>query len=335
MTQPYRLPSGGRIDRSQTLRFRFDGREYEGHPGDTLASALLANGVRLVGRSFKFHRPRGIFAAGMEEPSALVGLGDEPNRRATDIAIYDGLVATSQHAWPSITFDLAAPIGWFGRLFPAGFYYKVFFRSPALWRRLWEPLLRRMAGLGRPPREPDTARCDTVHAHCDVLVVGGGPAGLCAALAGGRSGARVILAEADRELGGSLLRRPDQIEFGWLEAARAELESLPETRVLTSTTVFGRYDGNYLMAAERGAASRLWHIRAGRVVLASGAIERPLVFPGNDRPGIMLAGAAETYVNRYAVAPGRCAVLFSNNDDAYHTATALKAAGIAVTAIVD
>ena len=335
MTQPFRLASGGRIERGQTLRFRFDGQEYEGHPGDTLASALLANGVRLVARSFKFHRPRGIFAAGMEEPSALVQLGDEPNRRATDIALYDGLIASSQHAWPSLRRDLAAPVGWFGRLFPAGFYYKIFFRSPAVWRRLWEPLLRRMAGLGRAPQAPDPGRFDKTHAHCDVLIIGSGPAGLAAALAAGKSGARVILAEADRELGGSLLRRPGQIETGWLVNAADELATLPETRVLTDTVVFGRYDGNYLMAAERGARNRLWHIRARRVVLASGAIERPLVFPGNDRPGIMLAGAVETYVNRYAVAPGKRAVLFTNNDDAYHVAASLKAAGVAVAAIVD
>ncbi len=335
MTQSFRLPTGGRIDRNRTIRFRFDGREYEGHPGDTLASALLANGVRLVGRSWKFHRPRGIFAAGMEEPSALVRLGDEPNRRATDIALADGLVASSQHAWPSLAFDLAAPIGWARRLFPAGFYYKMFFRSPALWRRLWEPLLRRLAGLGQAPREPDAARYDKVHAHCDVAVVGAGPAGLAAALAAGRSGARVILVEADRELGGSLLRRPGQIESGRVERAAAELAALPDARVLTDTVVFGRYDGNYLIAAERGARGRLWLIRARRVVLASGAIERPPIFPGNDRPGIMLASAVEAYVNRYAVAPGRRAVLFANNDGAYHAVAALRSAGLAVAAAVD
>jgi sarcosine oxidase subunit alpha len=335
VTQPFRLTSGGRIDRDTTIRFRFDGQEYEGHPGDTLASALLANGVRLVGRSWKFHRPRGIFAAGMEEPSALVRLGDEPNRRATDIALFDGLVATSQHAWPSLGFDLAASIGWAARLFPAGFYYKMFFRSPALWRRIWEPFLRHMAGLGQVPRDADAARCDKIHVHCDVLVIGAGPAGLAAALAAGRSGARVILAEADQELGGSMLRRPGGIAPSGVDEVAAELAALPDVRVLTNTTVFGRYDGNYLMAAERGARNRLWHIRARRVVMATGAIERPLVFPGNDRPGIMLASAVETYVDRYAVAPARRAVLFINNDDAYNAAVALKAAGVEVATIVD
>jgi sarcosine oxidase subunit alpha len=335
VTQPYRLPSGGRIDRGRTIGFAFGGTGYEGHPGDTLASALLANGVRLVARSFKFHRPRGIFSAGPEEPSALVQLGVEPNRRATDIALYDGLAATSQHAWPSLKFDAAAWIGWLAPLLPAGFYYKMFIRPRAAWRHVWEPLLRRMAGLGTTPREPDGTRYDKVHAHCDVLVVGAGPAGLAAALAAGRSGARVILAEADSELGGALLRRPSQLDPQWLPATIAELAALPELRILSNTTVFGRYDDNALMAAERGTRQRLWHIRARRVVLATGAIERPLVFPGNDRPGIMLAGAVETYVARYAVAPGKRAVLLTNNDDAYHAAAALKAAGIEVAAIVD
>jgi sarcosine oxidase subunit alpha len=339
VTQPFRLPTGGRIDRSRTVRFRFEGHEYEGHPGDTLASALLANGVRLVARSWKFHRPRGIFAAGMEEPSALVQFGTmesgEPNCRVTDIALADGLVASSQHAWPSLAFDIAALVGWLGRLFPAGFYYKMFFRSPVLWRRVWEPLLRRMAGLGETPRKAETARHDKLHAHCDVAVIGAGPTGLAAALAAGHSGARVILLEADRELGGSLLRRPGQLEPGWVDQAEAELTAFPEVRVLTDTVAFGRYDGNHLMAAERGKRNRLWHIRAHRVVLATGAIERPPVFPGNDRPGVMLAGAVEAYVNRYAVAPGRRAVLFVNNDDAYHAAVTLRGAGVAIAAIVD
>src|SRR5207302_435905 len=195
VSQPFRLPTGGQIDRGRLLRFTFDAQEYEGHPGDTLASALLANGLRLVARSFKYHRPRGIFTAGAEEPSALVQLESggfsEPNRRATDIALYDGLNAASQHACPRLGVDLGALVGGFAPLFPAGFYYKTFMQPRALWRHLWEPLLRRMAGLGRAPALPDPSRYDKCHIHCDVLVVGAGPAGLAAALAAGRSGARV------------------------------------------------------------------------------------------------------------------------------------------------
>ncbi|HLY47004.1 MAG TPA: sarcosine oxidase subunit alpha family protein [Stellaceae bacterium] len=358
MTQPFRLASGGAIDRGRVFRFHFDERRLEGHPGDTLASALLANGVRLVARSFKYHRPRGIFSAGAEEPSALVRLEDggdaEPNRRPTEIALYDGLRAASQHAWPSLQFDAAALAGGVAPLLPAAFYYKTFIRPRGLWMAAWEPLLRRMAGLGRAPALPDPARYDKRHAHCDVLVVGGGPAGLAAALAAGRTGARVILADSDTLFGGALLRRAyrigDQGGAAWAGSAVAELAALPETLLLPNTTVLGRYDDNYLVAAERvgellgrlspGAPAglprqRLWHIRARRVVLASGALERPPVFAGNDRPGIMLAGAAETYLHRYAVAPGSRAVLFANNDAAYKVAQALEAAGVAVAAIVD
>ena len=355
MTQPFRLPVGGTIDRGRVLNFRFEGRAFEGHPGDTLASALLANGVRLVARSFKYHRPRGIFSAGAEEPSALVqletGAHTEPNRRPTEILLYDGLSAASQHAWPSLGADLGAIVGGLGPLVPPGFYYKTFMQPRALWARLWEPLLRQMAGLGRAPALPDPARYDKTHTHCDVLVVGGGPSGLAAALAAGRGGARVILADSDKVFGGALLRRSYGIGDGdgmaWAETMVAELAALPETRLLSATTVTGHYDGNYLIAVERigeelGPAApaglprqRLWHIRARRVVLATGALERPLIFPDNDRPGIMLASAALTYLQRYAVMPGRRAVLFADNDDAYALAPVLAASGIAVAAIVD
>jgi NADPH-dependent 2,4-dienoyl-CoA reductase/sulfur reductase-like enzyme len=253
VTQPFRLPVGGQIDRGQTLRFRFDGREYEGHPGDTLASALLANGVRLVARSFKYHRPRGIVAAGAEKPSALVqleaGADTEPNRRASEIALYDGLRAVSQHAWPGLAADVGALICGLGPLFPAGFYYKTFIRPRALWQVLWEPMLRRLAGLGRAPAASDPAHYDHRHTHCDVLVVGGGPAGLAAALAAGRSGARVIFADSDTAaFGGALLRRPYRIGDGdgeaWAAGVVAELASFPEVRLLPATTVVGHYDGN-------------------------------------------------------------------------------------------
>ncbi|HEV2335669.1 MAG TPA: sarcosine oxidase subunit alpha family protein [Stellaceae bacterium] len=355
MTQPFRLPTGGMIERGRLLDFRFDGRAFQGHPGDTLASALLANGVRLVARSFKYHRPRGILTAGAEEPSALVqletGADTEPNRRPTEIPLYDGLSAASQHAWPSLGLDLGAAIGLFGPLLPAGFYYKTFMRPRALWRSVWERLLRHMAGLGHAPSLPDRSRYDKYHTHCDVLVIGGGPSGLAAALAAGRSGARVILAESDTTFGGALLRRRYRIDGGdgkaWADAVVAQLAALPEVRLLSRTTVTGHYDANYLIAVERvgeGLAAaapagvprqRLWHIRARRVVLAAGALERPLVFADNDRPGIMLASAVETYLHRYAVMPGRRAVLFADNDDAYALAPALAQSGIAVAAIVD
>jgi len=325
VSQPFRLASGGRIERSRVLRFEFDGRHYEGHPGDTLASALLANGVRLVGRSFKLHRPRGILSAGPEEPSALVRIGDEPNCRVTRVALQDGLRAVSQHAWPSLRHDFGALADRCAGLLPAGFYYKTFMRPRALWEHVWEPALRRMAGLGRAPEGPDPSRYDHAHAHCDVLVVGGGPAGIAAAVAAGAQGARVILAET-------------LPEFGEV-ADRDALAALPEVRLLPGTTVFGLYDGNYAVAVEECAAGRvrqrLWHIRAGRVVLATGAQERMLVFPGNDRPGVMLAGAVATYLARYGVAAGRRAVVFTNNDSAYRVAALLEQAQIAVAAIVD
>jgi sarcosine oxidase, subunit alpha len=355
LTQPFRLPTGGMIDRGRLLDFRFDGRAYQGHPGDTLASALLANGVRLVARSFKYHRPRGIVAAGAEEPAALVqletGAHTEPNRRPTEIALYDGLRAMSQHAWPTLGVDLGALVGALGPMVPAGFYYKTFMRPRALWAWIWEPLLRRMAGLGRAPSLPDPARYDKRHAHCDVLVVGGGPSGLAVALAAGKSGARVILADSDAMFGGAVLRRSYRIGDGeggaWASRVVAELAALPEMRLLPATTVTGHYDGNYLVAVERagellGPAApsglprqRLWHIRARRVVLATGALERPLVFADNDRPGIMLASAAECYLTRYAVMPGRRAVLFADNDDAYRLAPTLAASGIELAAIID
>jgi sarcosine oxidase, subunit alpha len=344
----HRLASGGRIDRTRPLGFTFDGRRYQGFAGDTLASALLANGVRLVGRSFRYHRPRGIFSAGAEEPNALVQLGSgartEPNVRATQVEIFEGLTAQSQNRWPSLGFDLGEVSDLLAPLFPAGFYYKTFMWPPSFWH-LYERLIRRAAGMGEAPREPDPDRYEHVYAHCDVLVVGAGPAGLAAALAAGQSGARVLLADEQAELGGSLLSEPmDHAGHAWREATMAALGALPETRLLPRTTAFGYYDHNYLGLLERVSdhlgreapphlpRQRLWKVRARQVVLATGAIERPLVFAGNDRPGVMLAGAVRTYLHRYAVRPDR-AVVLTNNDGAYATALDLYAAKAGVTVV--
>ena len=351
MSQPNRLPRGGRIDRATTLRFRFDGRALEGHPGDTLASALLANDIHLVARSFKYHRPRGILSAGAEEPNALVRLGSgqraAPNLRATEIALTDGLVAASQNCWPSRGLDIGRLNDLVAPLLPAGFYYKTFMASPRVWRAA-EPLIRRAAGLGRAPVGPDPDRYEHRHAHCDVLVVGGGPAGLAAAFAAGRTGARVILADDQPEPGGALLAETEHaLALDWLAGVRGALAALPETTVLTRTRVTGYYDGNFLTAVEQpglGSAwpagpnpqavrERLWKIVARQVVLATGALERPLVFPGNDRPAIMLAEAVRTYLERYGVLAGRQVALVTNHDGAYRGALALQAAGAHVIAI--
>jgi len=352
--QPYRLGYGGLIDRSRTLTAEFDGMSLEAHPGDTLASALLANGVHLVGRSFKYHRPRGIMTAGPEEPNALVelrtGARREPNTRATEIEVYDGLVAQSQNRWPSLRRDLMAVTGWLAPLLSAGFYYKTFMWPPALWERVYEPMIRRAAGLGAPPTEPDPDLYERATAHCEVLVVGGGAAGLSAALAAARAGVRVILCESDWLLGGRLLVEGGSIDGkparDWLRGIEAELESLANVRIMRRTTVFGAYDHGTFGALERvndhvpvppphEPRQRYWRIVAKRAVVAAGAVERPIVFPGNDRPGVMLAGAVRTYVNRFAVAPGRRVAVFTNNDSGWRTVAALQAAKVALAGIVD
>ena len=353
-SQPARLAKGGLIDRSRTIRFTFDGKTYSGHPGDTLASALLANGVVLTGRSFKYHRPRGILSAGSEEPNALVelrtGARREPNTRATVAELYDGLTATSQNRWPSLSFDVMSINSRLSPIFVAGFYYKTFMWPAALWEKLYEPLIRHAAGLGRASDDADPDIYERATAFADVLVIGAGPSGLMAAQAAARTGARVILVDENAALGGRAI--DDASEIGgkpardWVRTVEAELASNPEVRILRRTTAFGTYDGGTYGAIERvsdhlaSAAlgtprQRIWRLVAKRVVLAAGATERPIVFGGNDRPGVMLAGAVRTYINRFGVAPGRKAVVFTNNDYGATTVTALKQAGVDVVALVD
>lgn len=356
MSSAFRAAAGGRIDRNRRLHFTFDGTPFQGYAGDTLASALIANGVHLVGRSFKYHRPRGIFSAGSDEPNALVGIGrDEthytPNLRATQVELVEGMKAESQNRWPSLRCDLGAINTLLAPLLPAGFYYKTFMWPNAAWASIYEPMIRRAAGLGRAPRAADAARYAHVYAYCDVLVVGAGPSGLTAALAAASAGARVIVADEQGELGGSLLSDVSANIEGksassWVAETLAELSTYPDVLLMPRTTAFGWYPHNFLGLCERVSdhlgeppaglpRERLWQVRAKEVVLATGAIERPLPFPDNDRPGIMMAEAARSYVNRYAALPGTRAVVATATDSAYSVALDLQATGIEIAAIVD
>jgi sarcosine oxidase subunit alpha len=352
----FRTATGGRVDRTRPLKFSFDGAAFEGLQGDTLASALLANGVHLVARSFKYHRPRGILTAGAEEPNALVAVRRDaarytPNLRATQVELYDGLVAESQNRWPSLGFDLGRANDLLSPLFPAGFYYKTFMWPRSAWATLYEPVIRAAAGLGRAPTQADPDRYAQCHAHCDVLVVGGGPAGLAAALSAADAGARVILCDEQSEPGGWLLSESGAAIGGlaaaiWVERTVAALARNPRVRLLPRTTAFGYFPHNAIGLHERltdhlsepqsgRARERLWQVRAREVVLATGAIEQPLVFPGNDRPGIMQAGAVQTYLQRYGVRAGTQAVVVTSTDSAYRAALDLQAAGVRVAAIAD
>lgn len=347
MSINFRLNKTGRINRDQPVSFQFDGKSYQGFEGDTLASALMANGVRIVGRSFKYHRPRGIFSAGAEETSAIVQLGvppyEEPNVLATTIEINDGMTARSVNAWPNASFDLLAIFGLAKPFFVSGFYYKVF-KWPS-WK-FWSPMVRWMAGLGTMPKVSDPDDYDYSHAHTDVLIVGTGPAGLMAALAHAKSGKRVMLVDQNTALGGSLLYEREVLDdrpaLDWVRDVEQHLRKLENVTILPRATASGYYDHNMITVSERlkthkgyQPRERFWHIRAGKVILATGAIERPLVFANNDRPGVMLASAVRHYVTRYGVTPGKHILIATNNDDAYRTALDLHAAGVSVVGIVD
>jgi methylglutamate dehydrogenase subunit C len=350
----HRLKQGGLIDRNQPRAFNFDGGQYQGFAGDTLASALLGSGVQLMGRSFKYHRPRGALSAGNEEPNALVevrtGARREPNTRATSLELYDGLEAQSQNRFPSLQFDLMAVNGLLSPFLGAGFYYKTFMWPARFWEAVYEPIIRRAAGLGRLSGEADPDTYDKGFTHCDLLVIGAGPAGLIAARDAARAGATVILAEDDFELGGRLLSERqavgDEDAAGFAASVRTELEGAANVRVMTRTTVFGVYDHGIYGALERitdhvaNPAAHLprqilWKVFAKQSIVASGAIERPIVFGGNDRPGVMLAGAVRTYTNRYGVALGHKTAVFTTNDNGWLTAADLAAAGVEVSAVID
>lgn len=344
--------SGGLIDRNRVLNFSFDGKSYTGHAGDTLASALLANNVRLMGRGFKYHRPRGVFSAGSEEPNALVelrqGNRQEPNTRAPVVELFEGLDARSQNRVGSLSFDLLAVNDLMSPFFAAGFYYKTFMWPRAFWEKLYEPMIRRAAGLGSLSMQADPDAYDSGFLHCDLLVIGGGAAGIAAALTAARTGAQVILSDEDFRLGGRLLLESaplDRPATEWLAGIEAEFASLPNLRVMRRTTVWGAFDHGVYGAVERVSdhlptpgnrvRQTLWRIISKRAILAAGATERHIPFANNDRPGIMLAGAMRAYANRWAVSPAKRVAIFTNNDDGHRTAQDMAAKGVEIAAVID
>ena len=353
MSQINRLNTGARTDNTTRINFTYNGKQMQGVAGDTLASALLANGVNVVGRSFKYSRPRGIVGHGAEEPNAIMQIGSGaatvPNLKATQVELYEGLESASVNGWPNVNFDLMSITGWFGRMMPPGFYYKTFMYPAKLWMT-YEHFIRKAAGLGSAPVQDDPDSYDKLNQHCDLLVVGAGPAGLVAAREAARAGARVIIADEQNEFGGSLLASTNNIDgqpaTSWVDELVADLEGFSNVQTLPRSTVFGYYDHNFLgilqrrtdhlgISADSGSRQRLHRVRAKRVILATGAFERPLVFAQNDIPGVMQASSVSTYINRYGVAPGNRMILFTTNDSAYQTAIDWHRAGRAVVAVVD
>ena len=347
MSQNFRLDKTGYINRDKKISFKFNGKKYFGYEGDTLASALLANGIHLVGRSYKYHRPRGFIGAGVDEPNAKVQLynGDEtePNAVATEVELVEGLVAKSQNCWPSVSFDVGAINNLFNKFLPAGFYYKTFMWPKNFWYKIYEPIIRKAAGLGVASLKPDPDRYEHKYEYCDVLVAGSGPSGLASALAAAKNGARVILAEDKPRFGGSLLS--DEVTIGnkkgkdWADETIIKLKSMSNVIVKNRSQVFGYYDHNMMVMFERTKdhiqnpnqfmpRQRLWYIRAKEVIVSTGSIERPLVFGNNDRPGIMLASAAKEYIKVYGVLVGKKPIIFTNNDSAYDVAIEFKKNGI-------
>ena len=348
-----RLQTGGRLlNKDVPLNFTFNGRKMKGYQGDTLASALLANNQMLVGRSFKYHRPRGVVSSGAEEPNALINMGEgtrfEPNQRATTTELFDGLVAESQNHWPSLEFDIGAINSKLARFLPAGFYYKMFIHPRPLWKHVYEPFIRRSAGLGKAPKMRDSDTYEHFYAFYDLVIIGGGIAGLMAAKAAASSGAQILVMEQSAHWGGRCVVEPDQINGKdpehFIEDLVAELTAQPNVTMRTRLMGAGVYDHGYLLGYERlrdhapsqtGPRHRLWRIRAGKILTATGAIERPLSFAGNDLPGVILASALRDYVENFGVSMGDRTVVLTNNDDAYRTAIALKAAGLDVPVILD